>query len=86
MLTALGAEELITHDLGAYEALALKLARTPELLAAVRDKLARNRTTHPLFDIARLARHLETAYETMWDLHLRGQKPESFSVKALVKP
>ena len=85
LLTAIGAEELITHDLNAYEALALALARSPERLAAVRAKLIRNRTSHPLFDTARLARHLESAYQTMWDLHLKGQKPQSFTVNSLAE-
>jgi predicted O-linked N-acetylglucosamine transferase (SPINDLY family) len=86
LLTAIGAEELITHDLNAYEALALDLARSPERLAAVRAKLIRNRTSHPLFDTARLARHLESAYQTMWDLHLKGQKPQSFTVTSSSQP
>lgn len=80
MLTAIGAEEAITSDLGAYEALALTLARAPERLAAIRNKLARNKTSYPLFNTARLARHLETAYARMWDLHLQGRQPESFSI------
>jgi predicted O-linked N-acetylglucosamine transferase (SPINDLY family) len=82
MLTAIGTEELIAHDLDAYEALALGLARSPEWLAAVRAKLAKNRAGHPLFDMASFCRALEAAYRTMWDLHLDGKKPESFSVEA----
>jgi predicted O-linked N-acetylglucosamine transferase (SPINDLY family) len=85
MLTAIGAEELITRDLAQYEALALDLARSPERLAAVRAKLVRNRTSHPLFDTARLCRHLENAYETMWDFHMKGMKPESFMVNRLTE-
>ena len=85
MLTAIGAEEPIAHDLGGYQALALDLARSPERLAAVRAKLTRNRATSPLFDTARLCRHLESAYETMWDFHMKGRKPESFIVNRLTE-
>jgi len=85
LLTAIGAEELIAHDLDAYETMALDLARSPERLAAVRAKLVRNRASHPLFDMERLCRNLERAYETMWDFHLKGQKPESFMVNPLVE-
>ena len=85
MLTTIGAEELIAHDLGGYEAIALDLARSPERLAAVRAKLVRNRTSSPLFDTARLCRHLESAYETMWDFHMKGLKPESFMVNRLTE-
>jgi predicted O-linked N-acetylglucosamine transferase (SPINDLY family) len=80
-LTAIGADELITHDLGAYEALALKLALHPDGLAAIRARIAKARDGSALFDMERLCRNLENAYETMWDLHLKGHKPESFSVE-----
>jgi predicted O-linked N-acetylglucosamine transferase (SPINDLY family) len=46
------------------QALALRLARNPELLASVRSKLVRNRETFPLFDTARFTRHIEAAYAT----------------------
>jgi protein O-GlcNAc transferase len=50
LLHAIGLSELATHDLAAYEALALRLARDPSLLRGVRERLAENRTTYPLFD------------------------------------
>ena len=72
LLTAAGMPELITHSLQEYEALALRLARHPAELAAVRDKLARNRETTALFDTPAFARNLEAAYLQMWDNHLHG--------------
>jgi protein O-GlcNAc transferase len=78
MLTVAGTEELIVPDLKAYEALALALARNPERLAGLRNKLSGR--DHPLFDMAALSRAIETAYQTMWQRHVSGQKPESFSV------
>jgi predicted O-linked N-acetylglucosamine transferase (SPINDLY family) len=77
MLLTMGAEESIATDLVQYEAIALKLARTPRLLADLRAKLAASRA---LFDTEGLTRHLEIAYEKMWELHIQGRKPESFSV------
>jgi predicted O-linked N-acetylglucosamine transferase (SPINDLY family) len=53
LLKAVGLPELITTSLEDYEALALKLAREPLLLASIKAKLARNRDTCPLFDTAR---------------------------------
>jgi predicted O-linked N-acetylglucosamine transferase (SPINDLY family) len=85
LLAAIGLEELNGVNLADYEAIALDLARSPERLAAVRAKLAGNRTSHPLFDTARLCRHLESAYETMWDFHMKGRKPESFMVNRLAE-
>ena len=63
-----------------YEALAVKLAREPAMLKGLRDRLARNRLTQPLFNTARFTRNLESAYVTMWERHQRGEPPESFAV------
>jgi predicted O-linked N-acetylglucosamine transferase (SPINDLY family) len=65
LLTAAGLPELITRTLEEYEATALTLARNPARLKAIREKLAANRATAPLFDLARFIRGLEAAYETM---------------------
>jgi predicted O-linked N-acetylglucosamine transferase (SPINDLY family) len=50
------------------------------MLKGLRDKLARNRLTQPLFDTARFTRNLESAYITMLERHRRGEPPESFAV------
>jgi protein O-GlcNAc transferase len=81
LLTAIGAPELITQSLEEYETLAVKLARHPDLLRSIKTSLARNRDTHPLFDTARLTRHIEAAYATMWERQQRGEPPAAFSVE-----
>jgi protein O-GlcNAc transferase len=81
LLAAVGLSEMITDNLADYEALALKLATTPELLAGVRAKLQANRLTAPLFDTDRFCRHIESAYLTMVERHLRGEAPQTFDVK-----
>jgi predicted O-linked N-acetylglucosamine transferase (SPINDLY family) len=83
LLTAINLPELITHSLQEYEVLALKLARDPALLTSLKQKLARNRETTPLFRSAIFARHVETAYTTMWERHRRGEQPTSFSVSPI---
>jgi predicted O-linked N-acetylglucosamine transferase (SPINDLY family) len=80
LLSAHGVPELITHSLDDYEALALKLARDPAALAAIRQKVVRHRDTYPLFDTMRFTRNLEAAYVTMWERHRRGESPQTFSV------
>ena len=82
-LRAVGLPELVTTSLEDYEALALKLAREPSFLAAIKAKLARNRGTHPLFDTARYARHIEAAYTTMWQRYQSGEAPKAFAVEKL---
>ena len=66
-----------------YEALALRLATTPEMLSDIKARLARNRTTHPLFDTDRFRRHIESAYVAMWQRYQRGEPPESFEVQPI---
>jgi predicted O-linked N-acetylglucosamine transferase (SPINDLY family) len=81
MLNAIGLSELAADSLDAYEALALSLARQPELLAGVRAKLARNRAREPLFDTRRFTSNLEAAYIAMWERHRRGEPPALLSIE-----
>jgi protein O-GlcNAc transferase len=83
LLHAVGIPELITSNLEDYQALALKLAREPELLAGIKAKLAAQRNTYPLFDTVRFTRHVEAAYTTMWETWRRGEAPKSFSVEPI---
>jgi protein O-GlcNAc transferase len=65
ILQAANLPELIAPDLASYETLALKLAREPAALKAIRGKIAASRSAMPLFDTARFTRNLEAAYVAM---------------------
>ena len=65
LLKAVDMPELITNTPAEYEALAVALATDPKRLAQIRQKLALNRDTAPLFNAALFARHLEAAYTQM---------------------
>jgi protein O-GlcNAc transferase len=80
LLSAVGLPELVTNSLADYEALALRLARNPSELAAIREKLAGTRLTYPLFDTARFTRNLERAYISMWERNEANLPPQGFSV------
>lgn len=80
LLHAIGLPELVTASLQDYAALALRLAREPATLAAIKARLAANRSSHPLFDTARFTRHFEAAYRIMWDRHLAGAPPSGFAI------
>jgi predicted O-linked N-acetylglucosamine transferase (SPINDLY family) len=82
LLQAIGLPEMIASSLGDYEDLALRLARDPARLSAIRAKLARNRETYPLFDTAHVTRNLESAYQTMWERLQLGLPPASFTVES----
>lgn len=80
MLHAIGLSELVAAGIEEYEALALRLARDPARLAAIRNRLIANRRTKPLFDTDRLSRNIEKAYDQMFEIHCDGEPPRSFGV------
>lgn len=83
LLRAAGMPELVANSLAEYEALALELARDPGRLAALRARLRAGRDHCFLFDTPRFTRHLERAYEHMWQRWLTGQPPAPFAVSPL---
>jgi len=66
LLNAIQLPELITTSQAEYEALAIELATQPEKLSAIKAKLEKNRLTTPLFDSQGFTRHLEAAYQLMY--------------------
>lgn len=80
LLRAIGLPQLVTTSLADYEAMALHLARSPQVLASIKATLVANQRTWPLFDSARFARNIETAYAVMRDQSRRGENPRGFAV------
>ncbi len=80
LLMAIGMPELVTGSLEEYEQTALALARDPQRLIALRQKLEKNRETSALFDLPKLTGNIEAAYARMWQTWLSGQKPAAFSL------
>jgi predicted O-linked N-acetylglucosamine transferase (SPINDLY family) len=83
LLHAVGLPELVTRSLEEYEKLALQLATQPDRIAAIKSKLANNLSAAPLFDTERYTRHLEAAYQRMWEISQKGKAPQSFAVEPL---
>ena len=75
LLTAIGLPELIVETEAAYEALILDLARSPQQLQTVTEKLAQNRRTSPLFDAGLLTNHLETGYRAAYQRWVEQKPP-----------
>jgi predicted O-linked N-acetylglucosamine transferase (SPINDLY family) len=67
LLFAIGLPELVTETTNEYEALAIELATNPAKLKAIKDKLASNRLTTPLFNTALFTKHIEVAYTEMYE-------------------
>ena len=80
LLKAVWLPELITTTLEDYERMAIDLAVQPEKLSAVKEKLARNRLTTPLFDTELFTRHLEMAYSAMYERYRAGLAPDHIRI------
>jgi predicted O-linked N-acetylglucosamine transferase (SPINDLY family) len=86
LLHAAGLPEMVTNSLADYEALALRLARDPAALRAIRAKLKQNRDSCPLFDTARITRNLENVYTAMWERSERGLPPATILAEGMRPP
>ena len=80
LLRAAGLPELITDSPAQYEALALGLVQDPARLLSVRQRLADNQRTQPLFDTQSYCRYLETAYIEICARTERGESPADIDV------
>ena len=76
LVRAAGLPELVTSSVSAYEDLAVELAREPERLRALTERLRLGRFTVPLFDTAAYTKHLEAAYDRMQNRLLAGLPPD----------
>lgn len=80
LLHSVGLPELICHSFSEYESLALVLARNPERLYSLRQRLQATRPTAPVFDTKSFTKNLEAAFLTMWGLYHHGESPRPFAV------
>jgi predicted O-linked N-acetylglucosamine transferase (SPINDLY family) len=80
LLNAIELPELITSTPQAYEALAIEIAKNPEKLAALKQKLASNRLTTPLFDTPQFTKDLERAYVQIYERYQDDLSPEHLFV------
>jgi predicted O-linked N-acetylglucosamine transferase (SPINDLY family) len=75
LLHAIGLPELITHTLEEYEALAIRLAKNPDEMAVIKEKLAANRLTMPLFNTPLFTKDIEAAYIKMYGCYQENLLP-----------
>ena len=81
IVNALNLPELITNTPEEYEALAIELATDPKKMKTIKDKLARNLTTAPLYNTKLFVKNLESAYTMMYERHHEGLEPDHLYVE-----
>jgi predicted O-linked N-acetylglucosamine transferase (SPINDLY family) len=80
VLMALGMPELVAASLQDYEAQAVRIGLESGYAKGLKEKLERNKVEAPLFDTARLTRHMESAYERMHERARQGLGAQAFEV------
>jgi protein O-GlcNAc transferase len=73
--------ELITTTEEEYESLAIELATNPKKLKIIKDKLANNLPSAPLYNTPLFTKHLESAYRKMYDRCHKGLEPDHIYVE-----
>jgi len=80
LLNALALPELVTETEQDYEALILELATNPMKLGKIKEKLATNRLTQPLFNTELYTKHLENGYQQAYQNYFDGNLPQTIIV------
>ena len=81
LLNSVNLPELITNSAEEYESLAIELATNPDKLKAIKEKLASNLSTAPLYDTKLFTKNLESAYTQMYERYYEGLKPDHIYVE-----
>lgn len=80
LLSAIDLPELITSKQEDYEEMAIELYQNPKKLAAIKQKLAANCLSAPLFNTPLFAMHLEAIYEKMYERCQANLLPDHISI------
>ena len=80
LLNAIGLRELVTTRQDDYETRAVELATSPGYLAALKQKLATNRLSMPLFDAPLFTRRIEAAYTSMYERFQADLPPDDLAI------
>ena len=80
LLNAIGLPELVTTTEQDYEELVLQLATNPTKLTKVKETLAANRLTQPLFNTELYTKHLENGYQQAYQYYFDNKPPQTITV------
>ena len=81
LLKAVNLPEMITTTQEQYERLAIELATNPEKLKIIKNKLANNLPTAPLYDTPLFTKNLEAADQVMYEKYQNDLKLDDIEIK-----
>ena len=76
ILNAIGLPELVAESQQEYEELAISIGNDPARIMALKNKLAENRLTSPLFNTKLFTQNLESAYKKAYGRYQSGLTPD----------
>ncbi len=82
LLNTAGIPEMITTTQNEYELLAINLAKNPNKLKDIKNKLINNLLKTPLFDIQKYTKNLERAYSIMHKNYQKGLNPKDIKIES----
>ena len=65
--SSVGLESMICQSVEEYEQRSIEFGKNPALLKSIESKLQKHKEQLPLFNLAKFARDLESAYRRIWD-------------------
>ena len=80
LLTSIDLPELIVKNNKDYELLILDLAKNPKRLVTIREKLASNRLSTPLFNTELFTKHIEDSYQQAYQQYADGKPSKNILV------
>ena len=81
ILKAINMPELIANTQKEYESMAIELAKNPKKLKQIKEKLAKNIKSAPLYDTLLFTKHLESAFKLIYERHHKGLKPDHIFIE-----
>lgn len=84
LLTTINLSELITTSLEEYENLAVEIATNSEKLKSIKDTLANNLPTTPLFNTKLFTKNIELAYAEMYNRNRNGLNLDHIYVEKIL--
>ena len=80
LLNAIDLPELITDNNKDYQLLILDLAKNPNKLKKIKEKLNKNRLTKPLFNSKQYTKNIEEGYKRVYQLYVDKKKKETIYI------
>ena len=80
LLNAIDLPELITTTQSSYEATAIELARNPDKLSSIKQKLAQNRSSTQLFNTSLFTKNIEAVYTKIYQRYQEDLQPDHISI------